>query len=1395
VTLPRLNAKYLLGLCGILLLLAGGLYFLHRFQLKRNAGALLTQSQRAEEQGRVPQAAEYLSRYVRLAPHDLDALHRYGRLLDRLAPPLNPSGRLRAFLTLERVLQQQPDRTDVRHELVRIAMAPDLGRFSDARHHLQTLLRDTPGRADLELLLGRCYDAQREYSQAVECYRKVIKHDPAQIEAYTRLAAVLRHQLKQRAEANEVMDAAVRANAGSAPAYLARAHYRRAAGMLELAAADLAQARKLAPEDVATLLQSAELARAAGKLDAAREHLREGLKRHPHEASFYLSLAVLETQSDRAAEAVACLREGLAKVPGHSELLWNLADLLLQRGEQKEPAQTVAQLRRRGFTPALLDYLDARLLVARSEWLRAASVLERIQPALERWPAAAKEASLLLGRCHEQVGDADRQYAAYRRVVTAEPLSVPGCLGLASALATLGKIEDALEVYQRIVSRVPEVRLMRARLLILQNLRLPPAERNWEKAEDLLKSFAAARADESAVPILEAEVRAGQGELDKAHDLLLAARERHPKELQIWLALAGVADRQGRPKAALDLLEEAGRRLGDSVSLRLAKARHWARQGSAARKALARLEREGQSLPAADRPLLDRGLAEAYAQADLATDAYRLWGHLAEQQPHDLRLQLILFDRARQTGDEEAMSQLTERMYRVEGASGTLWRYGKLCQLIRRAEKGEKQTLNEARSLLTAITGRRPAWARLPLCEAQINELSGNPSAAIPSYLRALELGERSPQVIDRAVRLLYQRRRFVEADRILRKLPEQTPLSAGLQRLAAELSLRTAAGPQDYGRALELARKAVPADSKDYRDHIWLGQLHWAAGRLKEAEGSLRHAVALAEKAPDPWVALVHYLARTGQRAAAEEAARQAGGKMTGEQAPLALAQCEEAVGRVDRAGELYRAALKARPEDLVTLGAVAGFCLRQGDRDEAGKHLRRIIDLKSRAPAEAAWARRTLAVLLASGGSVQDSRKALEVLGLVEGDGPPQAAGAVSPEDQRTRAVILAAQKGPAPRRQAVRLLEDLFARQPPSAEDQYFLAQLYESVGDWPNARRWLAKLAPAQERNAAFLDHYARGLIRHGEAEEARAWVERLGKVEPGSFRYAELKARVLVAAGQAKEALAGLRAYAGTKGARPEQVAGLLEELGQPDAAGELYQAYAQQAGPPEKVLVLAGYLGRRGKTREALDLCAAAWDTCVPEAVAHTCLAALHAKPEETSQRERVAGWLKAARAKHPDRLGLLAHQAALHNLEGRYAEAAATYQKLLERAPGGVGTLNNLAWLLAVHQGKTGEALGLIGKAIEMEGPAPYLLDTRGVIYLLSGTADLAVKDLQQAVTEAPTASRYFHLAQAHARARDVRAARRDLQRAQTLGLSPDHLHALERSAYERLLAELSRR
>ena len=119
---------------------------------------------------------------------------------------------------------------------------------------------------------------------------------------------------------------------------------------------------------------------------------------------------------------------------------------------------------------------------------------------------------------------------------------------------------------------------------------------------------------------------------------------------------------------------------------------------------------------------------------------------------------------------------------------------------------------------------------------AQISDSQGDEESAISDYKEAINLGELDPGTISHTVALLYQRRRFTEADRLIRRLQEQqSPFSTDITRLAAEVSLQL----NDTERALALVTKAA-LTSTDPNEHVWAGRILSALGRNDEAAANL---------------------------------------------------------------------------------------------------------------------------------------------------------------------------------------------------------------------------------------------------------------------------------------------------------------------------------------------------------------------------------------------------------------------------------------------------------------------------------------------------------------------------------------------------------------------------
>jgi len=739
--------------------------------------------------------------------------------------------------------------------------------------------------------------ARGQYAEAADWYRRAVGHDPSRVEACLRLADLLRRYAapaqaaNQTEEADQVMDELVAHNGNDPKAYVARWRYRHTftdlkkdTGARKKAAEDVARARELAPDDADVLIAFAEYQQIDGRVADARAALKGSMEQRPQDVELYRALAALELQAGERKAAADVMRLAMKKSApaAQGEFLWELTHLLIDGNaeDRGEAATLIAQMRKSQGASATTDYLQARLLMAEGKPAEAARLLERARPVLGGAPEVGEQIDLGLGRCYEQLNDPARQKEAYDRLAGRATKSLPILLGLASAEASLGNFDAAIARYREAAAFAgapPEVGYEVVRLLIARNRVRGAAD--WDSVEAALRNIEKTQPRSAEVALLRAEALAAQNKLDEAFKGLESACAGDPeyKQPRLRLALAAILARRGEADKAHAMLDEAERRGGDSPELREALADFWAaRPHDEADSPLDRLALGLERWGSPEQSRVLRGLAEARVRRGEFPQAEELCARLAALPGNDkdVNLRLLLCELSEQTGNDKTARAALDDLKRIEGGAGPAWCYGEAMRLVGNARRGETEGLPEARRLLEQAVSLRPGWTALVLARAEVGELQNRPEEAIAQYKEAHRLGERSERLGRRLVELLYRQQRYKEAAEELAHLRRQGSDAHRLDMLGAELSLRT----HDSVSAARIALQAAPAESKDYRDVLWLGQILAAnPQQTAEAEAALRRALAMQEGVPDTWVALIQFLAVRGKTKEAEEWRRKA--------------------------------------------------------------------------------------------------------------------------------------------------------------------------------------------------------------------------------------------------------------------------------------------------------------------------------------------------------------------------------------------------------------------------------------------------------------------------------------------------------------------------------------
>ena len=866
------NIRAFLILVVILAALGVGGFFLHRYQMNRQVEIFLEKADKAEADKDPQSALTFLERYLLMRPKDAKTMARYVSLLDDAAKSKQEI--LRAYLAMEKslneitVAMEQPGEDAKSWEAIRRALrrraarrANEIGRYKDAETHLADILKPYlaikeeelvkhPEYIELKEIDAKSRVGQAKHAEAINIYRQVIRLAPQRVDNYEHLSKLAMHG-RDFDEAGRVLTAMVQANPQSALARFVHGKFLRERAKYDEAAKELEVARGLpAPDDLkADILRvSAEVAghranaaTAARRRDEATQYIAEaekfysqGAEQFPKNPNFLLGIAQLHLTHGAAGRSTAldALHKALPLIGEGSVEQWLATKLLLDAGDKQKAVELSSILRNKfGATP-VLEYIRARLLFEEGKAGEAVTILERIKDSLEvQLPPLALEANLLLVSAHEKLDNTDRRIAALDRILTKSPSSPELQLGRADALVTVGRESEALDTYRQFAEGRPRVRLAIIRLLIKREQKKPAGDRDWSEVRAQLEKFSAADRKSRDFQLAQIQVAWAVGNLTDVEALLDKALREQPKDPTFWASKAAylewkhARDPQAREQAVQQCLQEAERIAGDHATLRHVRLRLLTgTSNEKARAELAALQQGAEKFPAEERTALYTALADAYRDRGQLSQSRDLLIRAMQATPLNLRVltrqvELALFEEK-----HDQASQLIAQMREKEGEDGTAWRLAQLQQYLVKIEKSDRSVIVEANNLADELEKRQPNMARAVSSQGLLHYALGRREAALEKLQRAIELGERNPQVIRLAVGMLSERGRAAEAKQLIAKNLGDLAGTEFYTKLATEAALLERDTHVKPTEVLELLKRSVPAGSTRYEDYLWLG-------------------------------------------------------------------------------------------------------------------------------------------------------------------------------------------------------------------------------------------------------------------------------------------------------------------------------------------------------------------------------------------------------------------------------------------------------------------------------------------------------------------------------------------------------------------------------------------
>ncbi len=1034
-----INFGFLAGLCVLSVVLVGTVHVVHGWQIKRHAGGLMELGRQAQGGGDLKAARDYFARYVGLMPGDVGALADYGLLLDETHA--GPRQARQVFMVYEDVLRADPTREEIRRRQIEIAM--EAGRVPDALAHVRVLRQSYPTDGKLDYQAGRCFEELAEHDAAVKAYEAALEHSPDLLDTYARLAWLSQTKLERPERARKLLDDMVARFRASPTAWLTRGRFQAEFGSRDAALADLEQASKLAPDSVDVLLASARLAydrASAARTDGrdalaqrivaeSRQQLQRGVEQHPEQLELRLQCVMLEAHFGSTAEAQRQIDEVLKLSPKNAQAHLLLADMTIEQGRFEPARAAIDKLPRTPGSDALRLFLEGRMLMSKRQWPQAIETLENARRITTDSSGLMERTDLALAQCHAAAGDDESEVAAFRRVLKANPVSLPARLGLAAGLLKKQKLNEAIAEF-RPLAHLPQVRLQLARLLITRNLQLPELAREWSEIEKLLEQAQEQRDDPVNEVLLRAELLAARGQLDAARRVIEEARVTQTDRIEFLIASSRMAERAGETRQANLAMGQALSLAGDTTRAEPLLRQAWEQDRADFPAALALLQhlvRHQQLEPAQllFRQLEDKQglrkrpheLAQCHVALGQDEPAIEVYRRVLVAQPNDTAALRALAELHLRRQQLDAAAPLLSRLLDAQATlppSEVRWARRQLAvvwagrgrrhpalALLDRNQQDSSAIADDqrARAFVLATSARRAdqqAAAKLLGDLADQNQLlpkdrwllgrlleSQGQAHEADAHFRAVlaELPNHSEYLGEYIGRLI-RHGQLDEATQRLDELRRQQP--SAFTTLSLELRLQAAHG-ESASVLKRLDSEAVSAGN----DAARLRQLAALSDELNQsalAERLLRQA---SDREPRFLIDLVRFLVRAKQVPAAFEVCQSAWSRLPAETAaPLALSLLAFPEGRSERLPQLEVKLGKAVEQNSPSMSLqtnLADLRCWQERYDEAEELYRRVL---SREPNHVAAANNLAWLLALRQHDLDDASQLIEK--LIEQHGP---------------------------------------------------------------------------------------------------------------------------------------------------------------------------------------------------------------------------------------------------------------------------------------------------------------------------------------------------------------------------------------------------------------------
>ena len=214
-----------------------------------------------------------------------------------------------------------------------------LGQVVEAQQLLLQLAGSGRGSANIQALLGHCYESLHQPDLALQAYQLAVELDPSQVDRYEDLI-LFQLELGQTSDAMSLANRLISVAPGDAKSWVLKGQVELRTNAFQDALNSYTHASNLDSLNADAVLGLAGIHSLSGLSDAAVADYKAGIQRFPNDSRFYIAFAATLLASTNAPQAyprVRSLLQQAVKLDAHSpDAHYQLGQLALRQGQLSE---------------------------------------------------------------------------------------------------------------------------------------------------------------------------------------------------------------------------------------------------------------------------------------------------------------------------------------------------------------------------------------------------------------------------------------------------------------------------------------------------------------------------------------------------------------------------------------------------------------------------------------------------------------------------------------------------------------------------------------------------------------------------------------------------------------------------------------------------------------------------------------------------------------------------------------------------------------------------------------------------------------------------------------------------------------------------------------------------